>query len=126
MVALPPYAVLLGLRLVEADGRALFAMPFGDAVLGRPGYLHGGAIAGLLEFAAYGALRDALIDDGVGMKPVGVSIDFLRGGGARETYAAGVVRKLGRRVANVEAHAWQEDEALPIATARMNVLLVRG
>ena len=31
-------------------------MPFHEDVVGRPGYLHGGAIAGLLEFAAFTTL----------------------------------------------------------------------
>ena len=35
-------------------------MPFHDDVVGRPGYLHGGAIAGLLEFAAFTTLARAL------------------------------------------------------------------
>lgn len=125
--ALPPYARLLALRVERiADGRALLVMPFGDNVLGRPGFLHGGAIAGLLEFAALGALAEVLGDDAVRTKPIGMSIDFLRGGSDRDTVAAGLVRRLGKRVAHVEATAWQDDEARPIAIARMNVLLRRG
>ena len=96
-----------------------------DAVLGRPGFVHGGALAGLLEFAGYAAVRRAVGDDAAELKPIGVSIDFLRGAGARDTLAVGVVRRLGKRVANVEATAWQDDEARPVATARMNVLLRR-
>ena len=110
-------------RVEVGHGRTLFVMPFGEAVLGRPGFLHGGAIAGLLEFAAYGALRDALDEPAARIKPVGVTVDFLRGGAARDTFAAGTIRKLGRRIASVEAAAWQEDEARPIAVARMNLLL---
>ena len=125
MGMLPPYATLLRLRIEERGDRVLFVMPFHDDVLGRPGFLHGGAIAGLLEFAAFGALRRALDDEPVRMKPVNVTVDFLRGGTERDTLAAGVMRRLGKRVANVEASAWQEDEAKPIAIARMNVLLGR-
>ena len=50
---MPPYARLLQLRVEELDGAPLMVMPFHDDVIGRPGYLHGGAIAGLLEFAAF-------------------------------------------------------------------------
>ena len=57
MNPLPPYADFLGVRTEPGeDGELLFVMPFGDRVTGRPGYLHGGAISGLLEFAAFGAL----------------------------------------------------------------------
>jgi uncharacterized protein (TIGR00369 family) len=121
---LPPYAALLGLRAEHVGGELLWTMPFRDAVVGRPGYLHGGAIAGLLEFAALGTLQAAL-EKGASVKPVNVSIDFLRGGTARDTFAAAVIERLGNRIAHIEAHAWQTDRVKPIATARMNVALRR-
>lgn len=123
MNPLPPYTSLLQLETRQIAGVSRLVMPFGDAVLGRPGFLHGGAIAGLLEFAAYGALRDALGDEAIRPKPISVTIDFLRGGTARDTFAKGVIKRLGKRIANVEASAWQDDEDKPIATARMNLLL---
>lgn len=121
---LPPYAALLGLRTELRDGERLWVMPFAPEVVGRPGFLHGGAIAGLLEFAALGAAYDALEGTGT-VKPVNVSLDFLRGGGEHDTFAAAVVTRLGSRVANVEAHAWQRDRARPIAAARMNLRVRR-
>ena len=125
---LPPYAELLGLSARRCDdGRLLWVMPFREEVVGRPGFLHGGAIAGLLEFAALGTLYEALADDpDVSAKPINVSVDFMRGGIDAETYAAAVVTRLGKRVANVEAHAWQQHRDKPIAAARMNLLLSRG
>jgi uncharacterized protein (TIGR00369 family) len=122
---LPPYARLLGLTAERRDGELLWIMPFADVVVGRPGYLHGGAIAGLLEFAALGTVQDAL-EPGVRVKPVNVSVDFLRGGGAHDTYAAAVITRLGSRIANVEAHAWQQDRDKPIAAARMNLVVRRA
>jgi uncharacterized protein (TIGR00369 family) len=124
MDPLPPYAELLGLRAERREGETLWIMPFRDQVVGRPGYLHGGAIAGLLEFAALGTVQEA-IDEGVSVKPVNVSVDFLRGGGAHDTYASAVITRLGNRIANVEAHAWQLDRARPIAAARMNLVVRR-
>ena len=124
---LPPYAELLGLSTRRAeDGNLLWVMPFREEVVGRPGFLHGGAIAGLLEFAALGTLYEALAgDESVTAKPINVSVDFMRGGVDTETFASAVITRLGKRVANVEAHAWQQDRAKPIAAARMNLLLRR-
>lgn len=123
---LPPYADLLGATLEWTDGAPVLVMPFGDAVLGRPGFVHGGALAGLMELAAIAALRHALEADGGGrIKPVGVTVDFMRGGREKETRAAGIVTRLGTRVANVETVAWQDDRAKPIAAARMNYLISR-
>jgi len=124
---LPPYAQLLGLA-VERDGAGapVLVMPFGNHVLGRPGFLHGGAISGLMEMAAIVALYDALAGEGGGeVKPVNVTVDFMRGGRDKPTRSRGIVTRLGTRVANVEATAWQDDPAKPIAAARMNYLIVR-
>ncbi|WP_375395174.1 PaaI family thioesterase [uncultured Sphingomonas sp.] len=129
--ALPPYAELLGLSVeTDDDGTPVLVMPFRDEVLGRPGFLHGGAIGGLLEMAAIAALRHALADDGATepgarIKPVNVTVDYMRGGRDKPTCGMGIVTRLGTRVANVEAIAWQDDRTKPIAAARMNYLIVR-
>lgn len=124
---LPPYADLLGATLEWDEGLPVLVMPFGDAVLGRPGFVQGGAITGLLEVAAIAALRHQLSAEGGGrIKPINVTVDFMRGGRQRDTRAAGIVTRLGTRIANVEATAWQEDRDKPIAAARMNYLIVRG
>lgn len=126
MSVLPPYADLLGLTLEpDAAGAPVLLMPFGDPVVGRPGFLHGGAISGLLEMAAYVALLHELAGEG-GVKPINVTVDFMRGGRDKPTRARGTVTRLGTRVANVEASAWQDDPAQPIARARMNYLVVRS
>ena len=128
---LPPYAELLRAELEHAeDGTPVMAMPFHDGVLGRPGFLQGGAISGLLEVAAIAALRHALAGEGATLensriKPINVTVDFMRGGRDRVTRAAGTITRLGNRVANVEAFAWQDDRARPIAAARMNYLIER-
>ena len=127
MDRLPPYARLLGLTVSrDAGDRLVWTMPFGNDVIGRPGFLHGGAIAGLLEFAALGTLYEALGEEQVEVKPINVTVDFMRGGTDRDTFADATITRLGNRVANVEAQAWQQDRTRLIASARMNLLLRRG
>jgi uncharacterized protein (TIGR00369 family) len=124
---LPPYADLLGLTVAgEEAGAPLLAMPWSTGVMGRPGFLHGGAIGGLLEMAAFAALH-ARFEDAARprIKPITVTVDYMRGGREAETFALGTVARLGTRVANLEAVAWQDDRSKPIAVARMNVLLSR-
>ncbi|CAN5542299.1 hypothetical protein BH09PSE4_BH09PSE4_14730 [soil metagenome] len=125
-MTLPPYAEVLGLRVEAGEGAPILVMPFGDDVLGRPGFVHGGALGGLLEMAAIAALQQALASEGGGrIKPINVTVDFMRGGREKDTRAVGSVTRLGTRVANVEAIAWQGDRTKPIAAARMNYLIVR-
>ena len=129
MNPLPPYARLLDLRIVSngdgPDGCDHVVMPFRDDVVGRPGFLHGGAIAGLLEFAAFSALAKAVGQGSATMKPVTITVDYMRGGVEKlgETYAAARIERLGKRIANVESFAWQLDRSKPIAAARINFLL---
>ena len=120
MIKNAPYFTLLGLA---HDGDEL-VMPFHDDVVGRPEFLHGGAIAGLLELAAYETLRRRL-DDATRIKPVTITVDYMRGGTRHATRASATIERLGNRMANVEARAWQHDRARPIAAARINFLLER-
>ena len=127
---LPPYALALGIGVDRIDGALpVLGLDFSEKVHGRPGFLHGGAIGGLLEMAAIAALRVALAErgpDGAGLprlKPVNMTVEFLRGGTKQRTFAIGRVTRAGRRIANVSAEAWQDDPARPIASAWMNVLL---
>lgn len=121
---LPPYARVLRLAFLD-DDECLFRMPFHDDLVGWPGQLHGGAIAGLLEFAAFTGLSRAIGDAAVAMKPVSVTIDYMRVGGPRDTFAAAHVERLGTEIANVQAFAWQVERSSPIAAARINFLLER-
>jgi uncharacterized protein (TIGR00369 family) len=126
MSGLPPYALALDMSVVdELDGAPVIAMPFADKVQGRPGFLHGGAISGLLEMAAIAAIHRALRAKGSdsAIKQVNVTIDFMRGGLNQMTYALGEVTRLGRTMANVEARAWQDDQEKPIAMGYMHYLI---
>ena len=123
---LPPYARTLGMEVVGLeDGTPLVAMAPDSRTLGRPGFVHGGALSGLLEMAAILALHAELGRRGEvrRLKPVNISIEFLRGATIERCYALGRVTRAGRRIANVTAEAWQQDRAKPVAEAWMNILL---
>ena len=125
---LPPYAHWLGVTAERDGGGApLFRLAFTPIVAGRPGFVHGGALGGLLEIAALGTLLDRFADEPAPprIKPISVSIDYLRGATEHETMAAATIVRLGKRIANVEARAWQDDPARIVAAARMTLMLRR-
>ncbi len=127
-VTLPPYGIWMGVEVRhEADGSPRFVLPFADRVVGRPGFLQGGAIAGLLELAAIGTLLHAVKDEPAPprIKPVTVTVDFMRGGRERDTIAYARIARLGARAANVESYAWQESPEKPIAASRLTLMLYR-
>lgn len=123
---LPPYARAVGISVVDLrDGVPLVALDPDIRTLGRPGFVHGGALGGLLEMAAILAMRAELDRRGdvKRLKPVNVSIEYLRGAELSRCYALGRVTRAGRRIANVTAEAWQADPAKPVAEAWLNILL---
>ena len=126
---LPPYAQSLDMTVSGLhDGSPLIVMPFAQKVQGRPGFLHGGAISGLLEMAAVAAIAYALRErgDDARFKQVNVTVDFMRGGTPQISYAVGTITRLGRTMANVQSRAWQDDPAKPMAIATLHYLLKRG
>jgi uncharacterized protein (TIGR00369 family) len=125
-IVLPPYAEALGIMLDhDEQGAPVLCVDFSPRIQGRPGYLHGGALSGLMEMAAIAALRAELStrDEAMKLKPVNVQVEFMRGGRQQRTFAKGEVTRAGRRVALINASAWQDDPAKPIALAQMKVLL---
>ncbi|WP_338467806.1 hotdog fold thioesterase [Novosphingobium sp. ZN18A2] len=123
---LPPYARTMGMEVDRFDdGVPVLAYDFSHKIEGRPGYLHGGALGGLLEMAAHAALHAALDEKGVQVrfKPVNISIEYLRGGTEQRTFAMGRIIRSGRRVANLRVEAWQDARDKPVASAWMNFLL---
>jgi uncharacterized protein (TIGR00369 family) len=128
LVTLSPYAQTMGFQTSRDDaGNLIVAMPYDVGKRGRPGFVHGGALAGLLETVAFAALADRLgEEDRARIKPVNVTVAFMRGATEQTTYARAIIERLGKRVANVEAIAWQDDPARPVATAQLNIMLSRG
>ncbi len=123
---LPPYALGLGIAFDgEEAGTPILGVDFSERMQGRPGFLHGGALSGLMEMAAIAALHAELARRGeaLQLKPVNISVEFLRGGTEQRTYALGQVTRVGRRMALLNAEAWQDDRARPIALAQLKVLL---
>ena len=123
---LPPYADALGIDIDhDEDGNPVLYFDYSDRVTGRPGFLHGGAMSGLMEMACMAALRAEMERRGETMKlkPVNVAVEFMRGGTEQRTFAMGSVTRAGRRVALVNAECWQDDRAKPIALAQMKILL---
>jgi uncharacterized protein (TIGR00369 family) len=123
-----PYATTMGFREErDSEGRLVVFLDYGDDFMGRPGYLHGGAIAGLLESTGFATLAERIGEDPAPrLKPINVTVTYMRGGLEKRTYARATIERLGRRVANIEVMAWQDDPAKPIAMAQMNILIDRS
>jgi acyl-coenzyme A thioesterase PaaI-like protein len=54
---------------------------------------------------------------------VDITVDYLRSGRAVDSYARARIARQGKRVVNVHAEMWQEDEAKPVANLRGHFLI---
>ncbi len=90
-----PYARLLGIELLEADGeRAVLKLPY-KADLGSD-RVNGGAISSLVDIAATCAVWSAAeVEDGARGATVGFSINFLKLAVAADLTATATVRRRG-------------------------------
>lgn len=119
-----PYANFLGIHAQARGEEVSFNLPSQNNNIGNPTLpaLHGGAIAGFMEQSALIFLMLAMGEPKV-PKTIDFSIDYLRAGRFRDTFAECEVTRLGRRVANVHINAWQTRRQQPIAMARAHFLL---
>ncbi len=119
-----PYVRFLGMRVELAGDEMTAVLPFSQHLIGNPMLpaLHGGAIGAFLELTALAQLSLAEPTQRV-PKTVDITIEYLRSGRAQDTYARAILRKVGRRVANVQVEAWQDSRSQPIAGLTGHFLL---
>ena len=119
-----PYAEFMGISIVEADGRIITTMAFDDMLIGNTSLpaLHGGTLAALLELAALFQIAHEIETEQM-PKVITLTIDYMRSGRAKDTFASAHATRVGRRVANVVATAWQDNPDKPVASANVNFLL---
>lgn len=137
-----PYNRHLGVRFDRMGDELTARLPFRDGLVGNPliPAIHGGVtgsfleITGVMQLAwdrvlelirANGAEAEAIAGGRFPPFPktIDITVDYLRSGRPRETFARAMVQKAGRRVAHVHVEAWQENRARPIAMMRGNFLM---
>ncbi|GAA3581352.1 MULTISPECIES: PaaI family thioesterase [Marinobacter] len=119
-----PYAGFIGLQCERFGDDLIFRLPRKDSNIGNPilPAIHGGVIGGFMELSA--AIYLMMSQDVLRMpRIVDFSLDYLRAGLDRETFAECRLTRQGNRVANVMVTAWQKSRSQPIATARAHFLL---
>lgn len=140
-----PYNRFLGVRFDRMGDELTARLPFREGLVGNPFLpaIHGGVTGAFLEITALmqlawdqalavmdadaeGARRVAAGGFPAMPKTIDITVDYLRSGRPRETFARASVQKAGRRVAHLHVQAWQEERARPIAMLRGNFLMADG
>jgi uncharacterized protein (TIGR00369 family) len=119
-----PYAQFLGVRAELKGDELTLVLPFADHLIGNPllPAMHGGVVGALMELTALTQLAIASKSE-VFPKTIDISVDYLRSGKPVDTYARARVVKVGRRIANVQAEAWQAERENAIAAMHGHFML---
>jgi len=124
VLAAIPYVRFLGMTAELAGDEMTAILPFSPHLVGNTSLpaLHGGVLGAFMEMTA---LTQLSIREPLRRQPrtIDVTIEYLRPGRALTTYARADVRKVGRRIANVQVEAWQETRASPVAALRGHFML---
>jgi len=124
MLARIPYAQFLGVRAELAGDEMTAILPFSERLIGNPTLpaLHGGVIGAFMEMTA---VLQVSVAQGPARQPlpIDVTVEYLRSGRPVTTFARATIKRVGRRIANVQVEAWQDARANPIAFLRGHFLV---
>ncbi|BAJ02658.1 thioesterase superfamily [Shewanella violacea DSS12] len=124
LLAHVPYTDFIGMNVERFGDELVFRLPARDENIGNPilPAIHGGVIAGFMEMSAIVQLMVFMHTSRV-PKVVDFSIDYLRAGYHKDSFAECKITRQGRRVANVSINCWQTNRKKLIATARAHFLI---
>lgn len=119
-----PYSSFIGAQAKIEDNSVLYYLEKRASNIGNPSLpaIHGGVIGGFMELSAAIELLYNLNIENI-PKVADFSLDYLRPGRFKTTYANCSVLRHGKKLVNVSVTAWQETPAKPIATARCHFLV---
>ena len=140
-----PYIRFLGIEFDRRGDELTAVLPYRDMLIGNPALpaLHGGATAAFLEVSAIIGLSWSLLWDEIESgkldpdtlvagdlpslpKTIAFTVDYLRSGLPRDSYARARINRSGRRYASVHVEAWQDNRARPHAQATGHFVMPRG
>ncbi len=137
-----PYIAYLGVDFDRRGDELTAILPFQEKLIGNPFLpaIHGGVTAAFLEVTAVmtlsrhylwerletGELDLDRLDQGEVPrlpKTIDFTVDYLRSGLPRDSYARARISRAGRRYASVHVEAWQDDHTRLFAQATGHFLM---
>lgn len=137
-----PYVQFLDITFDRRGDELTAVMHYADDLIGNPllPAIHGGATAAFLEVTAIISLSWAALWDDLESgvltpdqieagevprmpKTIDLTVDYLRSGLPRDSYARAQIVRRGRRYASVNVVAWQDNRDRPHAQATGHFLM---
>ena len=122
-----PYARRMGFEMQREGDQLVLVLPFRDDCVGNAALraVHGGLVGSLMEFAAVAQVMHDLQGEAI-PRVINITVEYLRGARPVKTFAKARVMRMGRKVANVNVIAYQDDESRPVSSAVANFLIKRN
>lgn len=139
-----PFIGFLGIRFERQGDELTGLLPYQDKLIGNVAIpaLHGGATASFMETVAIVELawstlwedmdsgRIGLPDPAAPLPPlprtIDFTVDYLRSGLPRDSFARARVNRSGRRFASVHVEGWQDTRSRPFIQATAHFLMPQG
>lgn len=135
-----PYIGFLGIQFDRRGDEITATLPYDDKLVGNPMLpaLHGGATAAFLKVTAIVELSFSMLWEDVEAgridlsdpaalprlpKTIDFTVDYLRSGLPRNSYARARVNRSGRRYASVHVEGWQDNRTRPFIQATGHFLM---
>lgn len=127
-----PFFKTMGIEFdFDEKGCLHSAMRYAPEFIGNPiiPALHGGGTAAFLEAVGIIALIHEVIlprapkADIIFPKTINITVDYLRAGQPKDSFAQAKIIRAGRRYATMRVKAWQDEPQKPIATANIQFLM---
>jgi len=124
IIAAMPYATRLGVTAQFDDAELITQLPYSTDLVGNPRLpaLHGGAVGAFLEITAQIRLRWER-ETAKAPATIGVTVEYLRPCRTKATFARTEIKRMGRRIANIHAEAWQDENRTPLALLQGRFLM---
>lgn len=129
-----PYIRFLGIEFDRHGDELTGILRFDDKLIGNPFLpaLHGGVTSAFMEVTSIITLSMAHLWDDIEAdaralprlpKTIDFTVDYLRSGRPRDSYARATIARAGRRYASVQVKAWQDNQDKPFAQASGHFLM---
>jgi len=116
-----PISAWLGFEAQINEGAPLYKLSFQEEHIGNPAIraLHGGVVAAFLEFTAQCEL---LREVGAStISTINTDVNYIASTRAQDMTGVASVLRVGRRIAFVEATAWQESRERPVSKGTFRI-----
>ena len=119
-----PFVQTMGITCDVRGDEMTASLPYKPELIGNTFLpaLHGGGIGAFLEITA---MAQVFLSSQTPKppRPIDLTVDYLRSAGPKTLYGRAHIQRMGRRMINVRAEAWQDERSKAVAALHAHFLV---